>query len=332
MNRQKGSSPTFTPTYSKNEPPSLVKDPIMVKKLMNPSKIKQKILDESRNNQKNGLPYNKKPNPHKTLLFGSSHKSHLSYPNPKYSQTPTLNKTQPSTHLRPPPPHLPQKIVNQFHAQLNTNATHRNDNFDSESIDNHTKTNNEIFLENNPIRSINQTFNSCRITRSVSNSSHGDSDLDPTPKSKSPYSGNYGKNGPRGNESSLRSSLGRKGLEPRSGSLDKVKNSLRENCEVSGGIGLVRPTDRDGSCLGKESLDLARGGALDVEDSPDTKINNNCSTYRHRHNYYDSLEVNQEFTFEQKFELDMLNLPISFQGDGKSLLVDNKGQFIGDSL
>jgi hypothetical protein len=71
---------------------------------------------------------------------------------------------------------------------------------------------------------------------------------------------------------------------------------------------------------------------LYVDESPGTKVNNNCSTYRHRHNYYDSLEVNQEFTFEQKFEFDMLNLPISFQGDGKSLLVDHKGNFIGDSL
>lgn len=116
-----------------------------------------------------------------------------------------------------------------------------------------------------------------------------------------------------------------------SGGLDDLRKSERKKCEVSGGQDLEGASDGDGSGFGK-SVDLGSGGALYVEESPGTKVNNNCSTYRHRHNYYDSLEVNQEFTFEQKFEFDMMNQPISFQGDGKSLLVDHKGNFIGDSL
>jgi hypothetical protein len=116
-----------------------------------------------------------------------------------------------------------------------------------------------------------------------------------------------------------------------SGGLDEPRKSERKKCEGTGGQDLEGYTDGEGSGFGK-SVDLGCGGALCVYESPGTKVNNNCSTYRHRHNYYDSLEVNQEFTFEQRFELDMLNLPISFQGDGKSLLVDHKGNFIGDSL
>jgi hypothetical protein len=322
MNRQKGSSPTFTPTYSRNDAPSLSRDPIMVKKFMNPSKIKQRILDESRTTLNSRFPCTKNPNPHyKTPSSHLSPSSHFSYPNPNTLKTPTHPSPQPYPNSRPPAPHLPQNIVNNLNTQNttnyskpNTNLPYKNEYFDTDSIENHTKNHNEIFIENNPIRSINQTFNSCRITRSISNCSHGDSDREASV--------------------GLRESYGNKNLEPNGagpGGLDDPRKSETKKCEVSGGQDLEGDMDGDGSGFGK-SVDFGCGGALYVDESPGTKVNNNCSTYRHRHNYYDSLEVNQEFTFEQKFEFDMLNLPISFQGDGKSLLVDHKGNFIGDSL
>jgi hypothetical protein len=184
MNRQKGSSLTFTPTYSKNDAPSLTRDPIMVKKFMNPSKIKQRILDESRTTLNSRLPCTQKLNPHrKTPSSHLSHKSHLSYPNPNPLRTPTHPKTQISPHSRPNASQLLQKIDNNLNTQnttnyehQNTNLPYKNENFDTDSIENHKKTHNEIFLENNPIRNIKQTFNNSRITRSISNCSHRDSD------------------------------------------------------------------------------------------------------------------------------------------------------------
>ena len=353
MDNNDKQSDACSKTVSNSRINSLIasKDPLLVKRLLNPSKIKQRILEDNKPKINSRLA--------RESFCYSKHKfnSNLNKTTDMLKNLNRDNNTRKhdNSNLCKIESPINNKISRERKTQnYSSRKTRMNPNTDFTTNERDRKKFLNSFCDKSKLKGSNSKLSNSRITRSVSARSKGGSnksrrDINTTTKqvydTKSKNE-NLVKNAKhqkklikqhnsnscnKKNQNSSRTSneyifnqnntfFKQKQIQENTPVECREKNSTKLMDEAIEGVLDTQSFERGEELVCDYNFITDRNLQIFNNQNATPKNVYEGSTFRQRNQNYDSFDINQEFTFEQKQEFDMLKLPISFQVAGKNLI------------